>query len=78
MRDGGDFERGLGGSFATEAEAHTAPQGRSGAAMVHRQEGDAELLVLFGGYDGMSELDDLWLLKLLPEYLASAGAAPPG
>ena len=43
-----------------------ASQARSGAALLYRTSADRSQLVLFGGYDGMVELDDMWMIDLGP------------
>ena len=52
-------------NLGTGQQYPLAPQARSGAAMVVREIDDQHVLLLFGGYDGMVELDDMWSLTLL-------------
>ena len=46
-------------NLGTGQQYPLAPQARSGAAMVVREIDDQLVLLLFGGYDGMVELDDV-------------------
>ena len=36
------------------------PSARSGAALIYRESQGRSSLVLYAGYDGMVELDDMW------------------